>query len=472
MKSIHAIPFHQIIRIARCLVTSRERTDMPEIAELRAREVLDSRGNPTVHASVRLADGAFGQAVVPSGASTGEAEAVELRDHGSAYKGRGVTKAVAAVNGEIRNELLRREALDQRGLDRAMIQLDGTPNKGRLGANAILAVSLAAAHAAAASQRLPLYRYLGGANAHLLPAPGMNIVNGGAHADNPLDFQEFMIMPVGASTFRGAVQIGAEIFHTLKDMLKAAGHSTNVGDEGGFAPHITSAHEALDFIVKAIERAGYRAGTDVAIVLDPAASEFWRDGAYHYSGEGVVRSIEQHVDYLAGLVDAYPIISIEDPMAEHDARGWKLVTQRLGARCQLTGDDLFCTNIGLLEDGIAAGLANSILVKINQIGTLTEAIETVRRAGAAGYTAVISHRSGETEDTSIADLAVALNAGQIKTGSLSRSDRTSKYNRLLLIEEELGESAGYDGRAFRRALRAGEASINRGNDERMRPSPL
>jgi enolase len=427
---------------------------MPAITEIRAREVLDSRGNPTVHATVCLADGARGEAAVPSGASTGAAEAVERRDSAAAYGGRGVTQAVAAVTGEIREALLGWEACDQRGLDHAMIGLDGTPDKRRLGANAILAVSLAAARAAAAGLGIPLYRYLGGANAHCLPAPGMNILNGGAHADNPLDFQEFMIMPVGATSFRGAVQIGAEVFHTLKSMLKAAGHATNVGDEGGFAPHLTSAVQALDLIVTAIERAGYRAGRDVAIVLDPAASEFWHDGAYHYRGEGLVRSVEQHVDYLAGLIEAYPIVSIEDPMAEHDARGWALVTERLGTRCQLTGDDLFCTSMSLLEAGIAAGVANSILVKINQAGTLTEAIETVRRAHAAGYTAVVSHRSGETEDTTIADLAVALNAGQIKAGSLSRSDRTAKYNRLLLIEEELGASAGYDGQAFRQALGA------------------
>ena len=428
-----------------------------QITNVRGREVLDSRGNPTVQADVQLADGSVGTATVPSGASTGEREAVELRDGGERYLGRGVLKAVGAVNGEIRECLAGRSVFDQRDLDRAMIELDGTPNKSRLGANAILAASLAAARAAAQSLRLPLYRYLGGSNAHILPFPGMNVVNGGAHADNPLDFQEFMIMPVGAESFRHAVQVGAEVFHTLKRLLAAAGHQTNVGDEGGFAPNFSNAREALDFVVKAVEKAGYRPGPDVAILLDPASSEFWEDGAYHYKGEGLVRSVEEHVAYLIDLVRDYPIISIEDPMAENDAEGWKTITGTIGDRCQLTGDDNFCTNERLLEEGIASGIANSILVKVNQIGTLTEAVDTVERARRAGYTAVISHRSGETEDTTIADLAVGLNTGQIKTGSLSRSDRTAKYNRLLVIEEELGESAVYGDRAFLGAYGRAEA---------------
>ena len=424
-----------------------------QITRVHGREVLDSRGNPTVQADIVLADGSSGTATVPSGASTGEREAVELRDGGERYLGRGVLKAVGAVNGEIRDCLLGRDAFRQRELDRAMIALDGTPNKGRLGANAILAASLAAAKASAASLGLPLYRYLGGANAHILPVPGMNIINGGAHADNPMDFQEFMIMPVGAESFRHCVQIGAEVFHTLKGLLRTAGHQTNVGDEGGFAPNFSHAREALDFMVSAIESAGYRPGPDVAIVLDPAPSEFWDDGAYHYRGEGLVRSIEEHAQYLVGLVDDYPIVSIEDPMAENDREGWQLITRLIGDRCQLTGDDNFCTNLRLLEDGIASGIANSILIKINQIGTLTEAVDTVDRAHKAGYTAVISHRSGETEDTTISDLVVALNTGQIKTGSLSRSDRTAKYNRLLVIEEELGESAVYGDAAFLQSFR-------------------
>lgn len=422
-----------------------------EITNVHGREVLDSRGNPTVQADVRLADGSVGTATVPSGASTGEREAVELRDGGERYLGRGVLKAVGAVNEEIQKCLVGRSVFDQRGLDRAMIELDGTANKARLGANAILAVSLAAAKAAAQSIRLPLYRYLGGPNAHVLPYPGMNIVNGGAHADNPMDFQEFMIMPTGAETFRHAVQVGAEVFHTLKRLLADAGEQTNVGDEGGFAPSFSHAREALDFIVTAIEKAGYRPGSDVAIVLDPASSEFFEDGAYHYRGEGLVRSVEEQVKYLINLVDDYPIVSIEDPMAENDAEGWKMITEMLGDRCQLTGDDNFCTNEQLLDEGIANGIANSILVKVNQIGTLTEAIDTVDRARKAGYTAVISHRSGETEDSTIADLVVGLNTGQIKTGSLSRSDRTAKYNRLLVIEEELGASATYGDHTFLRA---------------------
>ena len=423
---------------------------MTQIAEVRAREILDSRGNPTVQADVRLADGSFGLAAVPSGASTGEREAVELRDGGKRYLGKGVTKAVGAVNGVIRKRLLGFDALDQRGVDHAMIELDGTENKSQLGANALLAVSLAVARAAAVSVRLPLYRYLGGSNAHVLPAPGMNILNGGKHADNALDYQEFMIMPVGATTFRQSVQMGAEVFHTLKKLLKDAGQQTNVGDEGGFAPNVSNAIEALDFVMAAIDKAGYRPGADIAIALDPATSELWEDGAYHYQGEGVVRTIEEHARYLADLVARYPIISIEDPMAENDVKGWQLITQMLGERCQLTGDDNFCTNIRLLEQGIARGIANSILIKINQIGTLTETIDTVERARTAGYTSVVSHRSGETEDTTIADIAVGLGTGQIKTGSLSRADRTAKYNRLLYIEDELGASATYGDPMFLR----------------------
>lgn len=426
-----------------------------QITNVRGREVLDSRGNPTVQADVRLEDGSIGTATVPSGASTGEREAVELRDGEQRYLGRGVLKAVGAVNEEIQACLIGRSGFDQRAIDRAMIELDGTANKSRLGANALLAVSLAAARAAAQSIGQPLYRYLGGANAHILPYPGMNIVNGGAHADNPMDFQEFMIMPVGAQSFRHAVQMGAEVFHTLKRLLADAGHQTNVGDEGGFAPNFSHAREALDFIMTAIDKAGYRPGTDVAIVLDPASSEFFEGGAYHYRGEGLVRSVEEQVKYLIGLVDDYPIVSIEDPMAENDTEGWKMITEMLGDRCQLTGDDNFCTNETLLDEGIAKGIANSILVKVNQVGTLTEAVETVERARRSGYTAVISHRSGETEDTTIADLVVGLNTGQIKTGSLSRSDRTAKYNRLLVIEEELGASASYGDPTFLRAYGRG-----------------
>ncbi|WP_349368725.1 phosphopyruvate hydratase [Salinarimonas sp.] len=427
---------------------------MADIIDIVAREVLDSRGNPTVEADVHLDDGAFGTAIVPSGASTGEREAVELRDGDeSRYLGKGVADAVAAVEGEIRDALLGMSGYDQRGVDAAMIAVDGTDNKSRLGANAILAVSLAVAKAAADSQGVPLYRYVGGANAHVLPAPGMNIVNGGQHADNPMDFQEFMIMPIGVDRLSTAVRVGSEIFHTLKAHLRRAGHATNVGDEGGFAPNFSHAREALDFIVEAIAGAGYTPGVDVGIVLDPASSEFYEDGAYHYSGEKLVRSREEHVRYLEQLVADYPIVSIEDPMAENDREGWKMITQSLGGRCQLTGDDNFCTNLKYLEAGIADGIANSILVKVNQIGSLTEALDTVERAQKAGYTCVMSHRSGETEDTTIADLAVATNCGQIKTGSLSRSDRTAKYNRLIRIEEQLGDSAVY-GDAFLARARA------------------
>jgi enolase len=416
------------------------------ITQIEANEILDSRGNPTVEVDVVLADGSVGHAAVPSGASTGLHEAHELRDGGNRYHGKGVQQAVAAVNGEIFAALRGADAFCQSQIDQIMIDLDGTPNKSRLGANALLGVSLATAKAAAASARLPLYRYLGGANARLLPAPGMNVINGGAHADNPLDFQEFMVMPLRAPSFREAVRIGSEIFHTLKGGLSRAGHQTNVGDEGGFAPNVRCAREALDMVTEAIVKSGYAPGRDVAIVLDPASSEFFEDGAYHYRGEGVVRSIEEHAEYLVDLVRTYPIISIEDPMAEGDVRGWKLITETLGKTCQLTGDDVFCTNLDLLQEGMRQGMANSILVKVNQIGTLSETLRTVAYAQQRGYTVVMSHRSGETEDTTIADLAVATNCGQIKTGSLSRSDRTAKYNRLMRIERELGGNAVYAGR--------------------------
>jgi enolase len=394
---------------------------------------------------------------VPSGASTGTHEAVELRDGDpSRYRGKGVSGAVAAVNGEIVEALRGMDAGEQAALDQRLIELDGTPSKSRLGANAVLAVSLAAAKAAAQAGGLPLYRHVGGVSARLLPVPMMNIVNGGVHADNPIDFQEFMIFPHGAPTFAEAVRIGSEVFHTLQDALKAAGQSTNVGDEGGFAPQLSSADEALDFVVRAIEEAGYRPGEDVAIVLDPAASEFFRGGAYDYAGEGTRRTIAQHVEYLAQLVGRYPIVSIEDPVAQDDFEGWHLVMEQLGDRCQLTGDDVFCTDVARLRDGIRDGIANSILVKVNQIGSLTEALSAVETAHKAGYTAVMSHRSGETEDTTIADLAVATNCGQIKTGSLSRSDRTAKYNQLIRIEEELGSQAEFAGRsALGRSLVSG-----------------
>ncbi|GAA3386023.1 phosphopyruvate hydratase [Streptomyces racemochromogenes] len=413
-----------------------------------ARRVIDSRGNPTVEVDVVLTDGSLGRAAVPSGASTGAREAVELRDGDAArWHGKGVDRAVAHVNGEIAAAVRGRDAADQAGLDALLVDLDGTPTKSRLGANAVLGVSLAAAKAAAAAHRQPLYRYLGGADAHLLPLPMMNIVNGGAHADNPLDFQEFMIAPVGAETFAEAVRMGSEVFHTLRRDLLAAGHSTGVGDEGGFAPSLRTAEEALDFVVTAVERSGYRPGTDIALIMDPASSEFFRDGVYDYQGEGVRRTPSENADYLAKLIDAYPVVSIEDPMAENDWEGWRELTARVGDRCQLTGDDLFCTNEALLREGIRTGAGNSVLIKVNQIGTLTEALATVATAHAAGWTAVMSHRSGETEDTTIADLAVATGCGQIKTGSLSRSDRTAKYNQLIRIEEELGDAARYAGRA-------------------------
>ena len=420
---------------------------MTAIVRVSGREILDSRGNPTVEVDVLLEDGSLGRAAVPSGASTGTNEAVELRDGDkNRFHGKGVRTAVQAVNTEIADVVRGLPAESQAEVDRAMIALDGTPNKGRLGANATLGVSLAVAKAAAASKDLPLYRYVGGVFAHLLPMPMMNIINGGAHADNPIDFQEFMIGPVGAETFADAVRMGSEVFHTLRKALHDAGHSTNVGDEGGFAPNLNSADEALEFVVRAIERSGYTPGADIALLLDPAASEFYRDGVYVYVGEGRKRTVEEHVEYVAELTRRFPIVSIEDGMAQDDMEGWKLITDTIGDRVQLVGDDVFCTNVELLKDGIERGIANSILVKVNQIGTLTETLTTVDAAHKAGYTVVMSHRSGETEDTTIADLAVATNCGQIKTGSLSRSDRTAKYNQLIRIEEELGVEARYAGR--------------------------
>ncbi len=426
---------------------------MTAIVDIIGREILDSRGNPTVEVDVLLADGTLGRAAVPSGASTGAHEAVELRDGDKKrYFGKGVQKAVAAINGEIFDAIGGMEAEGQSKIDEALIALDGTPNKARLGANAILGVSLATAKAAAASSGLPLYRYVGGAPARLLPVPMMNIVNGGVHADNPIDFQEFMIMPVGAPSFREALRMGVEVFQTLKKALAEAGHNTNVGDEGGFAPNLPSADAALGFVMKAIESAGYRPGEDIALTLDPASTEFFKQGAYHYEGEGKVRSPDEQAKYLAELVERYPIVSIEDGMAEDDFAGWKTLTDLIGKKCQLVGDDLFVTNVTRLADGIRRGLANSILIKVNQIGTLTETLAAVEMAHKAGYTAVMSHRSGETEDATIADLAVATNCGQIKTGSLARSDRTAKYNQLLRIEEELGPQAKFAGRAALKAL--------------------
>jgi enolase len=426
---------------------------MTAITDIIGREILDSRGNPTVEVDVVLENGTKGRAAVPSGASTGAHEAVELRDGGKRYLGKGVRKAVDAVNGEIFDAVGGMDAEAQVKIDETLIALDGTPNKSRLGANAILGVSLATAKAAAASLRAPLYRYVGGTSARLLPVPMMNILNGGVHADNPIDFQEFMIMPVGAASFAEGLRAGSEIFHTLRAALKEAGHNTNVGDEGGFAPNLPSADAALDFVVKAIEKAGFAAGKDVMLALDPAATEFFKDGAYHYGGEGKIRSKREQANYLADLVSRYPIASIEDGMAEDDMDGWKMLTDLIGDKCQLVGDDLFVTNVTRLAEGIKRGIANSILVKVNQIGTLTEALAAVEMAHKAGYTAVMSHRSGETEDTTIADLAVATNCGQIKTGSLARSDRTAKYNQLLRIEEELGDQAKYGGRAALKALR-------------------
>jgi enolase len=421
---------------------------MTAIIDIVGREILDSRGNPTVEVDVVLEDGSQGRAAVPSGASTGAHEAVELRDGGARYLGKGVQGAVEAVNGEIFEAIGGLEAENQLQIDRTLIDLDGTPNKARLGANAILGVSLAVAKAAAEAAALPLYRYVGGAGAHVLPVPMMNIVNGGAHADNPIDFQEFMIMPVGAETFREGLRWGAEIFHTLKKSLKDAGHNTNVGDEGGFAPNLKSAQAALDFVMASIEKAGYRPGEDVAIALDCASTEFFKEGNYVYEGERKTRDPKAQAKYLARLAADYPIISIEDGMAEDDWEGWKTLTDLVGGKVQLVGDDLFVTNSARLRDGIRMGVANSILVKVNQIGTLSETLDAVETAHRAAYTAVMSHRSGETEDSTIADLAVATNCGQIKTGSLARSDRTAKYNQLLRIEEELGAQARYAGRSI------------------------
>jgi enolase 1/2/3 len=426
---------------------------MTAIVDIIGREILDSRGNPTVEVDVVLEDGSLGRAAVPSGASTGAHEAVELRDGDKKrYFGKGVRMAVDAVNGEIFDAIGGMDATAQVKIDETLIGLDGTPNKSRLGANAILGVSLAVAKAAAASCDLPLYRYVGGSSARTLPVPMMNVVNGGVHADNPIDFQEFMIMPIGAGNFAEALRMGVEVFQTLKKALKNAGHNTNVGDEGGFAPNLPSAEAALGFVMKAIEAAGYRAGEDIALTLDPAATEFFKDGAYHYEGEGKVRSVEEQVRYLADLVHRYPIVSIEDGMAEDDFDGWKLLTDTIGKRCQLVGDDLFVTNVRRLAEGVQRGLGNSILIKVNQIGSLTETLAAVEMAHKAAYSCVISHRSGETEDATIADLAVAINGGQIKTGSLARSDRTAKYNQLLRIEQELGPQARYGGRAAMKGL--------------------
>ncbi|WP_199085404.1 phosphopyruvate hydratase [Bosea sp. ASV33] len=426
---------------------------MTAIIDIIGRQILDSRGNPTVEVDVVLEDGSMGRAAVPSGASTGAHEAVELRDGDkSRYLGKGVLKAVEAVNVAIAEAIVAMDAEDQTAIDQTMIELDGTPNKSKLGANAILGVSLAVAKAAAEASGLPLYRYVGGTSARLLPVPMMNIVNGGAHADNPIDFQEFMVMPIGASSFAEGLRMGAEIFHTLKKKLHDAGHNTNVGDEGGFAPNIKSAEAALDFVMQAIETAGYKPGEDVALALDCAATEFFKDGAYVYEGERKTRDPKAQAKYLAKLVGNYPIVSIEDGMAEDDWEGWKALTDLVGAKCQLVGDDLFVTNVTRLSQGIKSKTANSILVKVNQIGSLTETLAAVEMAQRAGYTAVMSHRSGETEDSTIADLAVATNCGQIKTGSLARSDRTAKYNQLLRIEEELGAQAIYAGRSALKAL--------------------
>jgi len=425
---------------------------MSTIIDIHAREILDSRGNPTVEVDVVLEDGTMGRAAVPSGASTGAHEAVEKRDGDkSRYLGKGVLEAVAAVNGELAENLVGEDATEQVEIDRLMCEIDGTPNKGRLGANAILGVSLAIAKAAADFTSQPLYRYVGGTSARILPVPMMNIINGGEHADNPIDIQEFMIMPVAAGNIREAVRMGSEVFHTLKKELSAAGLSTGIGDEGGFAPNLSSARAALDFILKAIEKAGYRPGEDIHLALDCASTEYFKGGKYEMKGEGLSLSAAENVDYLAGLVADYPIISIEDGCAEDDWDGWKMLTDRLGKSVQLVGDDLFVTNPKRLAEGIKAGCANSLLVKVNQIGTLTETLDAVRMADRAGYTSVMSHRSGETEDATIADLAVATNCGQIKTGSLARSDRLAKYNQLIRIEEMLGETAEYAGRSILKA---------------------
>nr|WP_047167659.1 phosphopyruvate hydratase [Sphingomonas sp. Y57] len=426
---------------------------MTAIVDVHARQIIDSRGNPTVEVDITLEDGSFGRAAVPSGASTGAYEAVEKRDGDkSRWLGKGVQDAVDAVNGEIADAIIGMEAEDQSEIDTRLIELDGTPNKGRLGANAILGASLSVARAAAEARALPLYRYVGGVSAQVLPVPMMNIINGGAHADNPIDFQEFMIMPVGAPTLIDAVRAGSEIFHTLKKALHDKGLATAVGDEGGFAPNLASAPDALDFIMQSIEKAGYKPGDDVVLALDCAATEFFKDGVYDFHGEGVKRSPAEMADYLADLCARYPIVSIEDGMGEDDFEGWKILTDKIGQKVQLVGDDLFVTNPKRLAQGIKDGLANSLLVKVNQIGTLSETLEAVNLAQRAGYTAVMSHRSGETEDSTIADLAVATNCGQIKTGSLARSDRLAKYNQLIRIEEELGPVAIYAGRSAIKAL--------------------
>ncbi len=425
---------------------------MTAIVDIVAREILDSRGNPTIEVDVRLESGVLGRAAVPSGASTGAYEAVELRDGDKTrFGGKGVTKAIGNMK-SIFDAVKAIPVEHQVELDRAMIALDGTPTKAKLGANAILGVSLAAARAAAEEVGLPLYRYVGGAGAHILPVPMMNILNGGAHADNPIDFQEFMIMPVGATSLKEAVRWGSEVFQVLKGALKKAGHNTNVGDEGGFAPNLPSAEAALDFCLDAVRKAGFKPGTDMVLALDCAVTDWFKDGSYHYEGEGVVRSSAEQAEYLAKLAADYPIASIEDGMAEDDWAGWKLLTDRIGDRCQIVGDDLFVTNTERLAEGIRRGVANSLLVKVNQIGTLTETLAAVEMAKTAGYTSVMSHRSGETEDSIIADLAVATNCGQIKTGSLARSDRLAKYNQLIRIEEHLGSQARYAGRAALKAL--------------------
>jgi len=426
---------------------------MTAIVDIIGREILDSRGNPTIEVDVVLEDGSMGRAAVPSGASTGAHEAVELRDGDKGrYGGKGVQQAVDAVNGEIFDAIGGMDAEEQVQIDETMIGLDGTPNKSRLGANAILGVSLAVAKAAAEAFDMPLYRYVGGTSARVLPVPMMNIINGGVHADNPIDFQEFMILPVGASSFAEALRCGAEVFHTLKAGLKKAGHNTNVGDEGGFAPNLPSADAALDFVMNAITQAGYKPGSDVMLGLDCASTEFFKDGKYVYGGENKTRSGSEQARYLADLVARYPIVTIEDGMSEDDMEGWKELTDLIGKKCQLVGDDLFVTNVTRLADGIKNGRANSILVKVNQIGSLTETLAAVEMAFKAGYTAVMSHRSGETEDSTIADLAVATNCGQIKTGSLARADRTAKYNQLLRIEQQLGTQAKYAGRAAIKSL--------------------
>ncbi|MCZ0964210.1 phosphopyruvate hydratase [Paracoccus benzoatiresistens] len=424
---------------------------MTAIIDIFAREILDSRGNPTVEVDVTLEDGTMGRAAVPSGASTGAHEAVEKRDGDKArYMGKGVLEAVAAVNGEIAENLIGEDATEQRAIDAVMCELDGTPNKGRLGANAILGVSLAVAKAAADACQQPLYRYVGGTSARILPVPMMNIINGGEHADNPIDIQEFMIMPVSAENIRDAVRMGSEVFHTLKKELSAAGLSTGIGDEGGFAPNLSSARDALDFILRAVEKAGYKPGDDIMLALDCASTEYFKGGRYEMKGEGKSLSSAENVDYLAALCADYPILSIEDGCAEDDWEGWKLLTDRLGGSVQLVGDDLFVTNPRRLAEGIEKGCGNSLLVKVNQIGTLSETLDAVRLADRNGYTSVMSHRSGETEDATIADLAVATNCGQIKTGSLARSDRLAKYNQLIRIEEMLGATAEYAGRSILR----------------------